>query len=84
MCESLAKLTEGKEDWNQHIAPVLFAYRTAKQSSTKMTPFYLVYGRHPQLPTMDTSEVIENNILDKLFCNKIFYLQFHFICTFKF
>ena len=67
LCESLAKLTEGQEDWDQHIAPVLFAYRTAKQSSTKMTPFYLVYGRHPQLPTIDTTEVIENNILDRLF-----------------
>jgi len=44
LCESLAKLTEGKEDWDRYISPVLFAYRTSKQSSTKMTPFYLLYG----------------------------------------
>jgi hypothetical protein len=67
LCESLAKITEGKEDWDQHIAPVLFAYRTAKQASTKMTPFYLLYGRKPQMPTTDTSEILQPILLDRLF-----------------
>src|SRR4051812_42873164 len=67
LCESLAKITEGQEDWDKHIAPVLFAYRTSKQSSTRMTPFYLVYGRNPQLPTMNTDETIQGNILTRLF-----------------
>jgi hypothetical protein len=67
LCESLAKITEGKEDWDQHIAPVLFAYRTAKQASTKMTPFYLLYGRKPQMPTTDTSEILQPTLLDRLF-----------------
>jgi hypothetical protein len=67
LCESLAKLTEGKEDWDQHISPVLFAYRTAKQSSTKMTPFYLMYGRKPQMPTMDTDEILQPTILERLY-----------------
>ena len=48
LCESLAKL--GEEDWDEHIAPVLFAYRTKIQKSTKMKPFYLVYGRNERLP----------------------------------
>ena len=67
LCESLAKITEGKEDWDQHLSPVLFAYRTSKQSSTKMTPFYLVYGRHPHLPTESTDEILEQNLLNRLF-----------------
>jgi hypothetical protein len=67
LCESLAKITEGKEDWDQHISPVLFAYRTSKQSSTKMTPFYLLYGRKPQMPTMNIDEVLQPTILDRLY-----------------
>ena len=67
LCESLAKITEGQENWDKHISPILFAYRTAKQSSTKMTPFYLVYGRNPQVPPMEMDEVINNNILSRLF-----------------
>jgi hypothetical protein len=48
LCESLAKL--GEEDWDEHIAPILFAYRTKIQKSTKMEPFYIVYGREARLP----------------------------------
>jgi hypothetical protein len=67
LCESIAKITEGREDWDQHIAPVLFAYRTSKQASTRMSPFYLVYGRQPQMPHMELTETIEGNILDRLY-----------------
>ena len=67
LCESIAKITEGKEDWDQHISPVLFAYRTAKQSTTKMTPFFLVYGRNPKMPLMNEETIIEGNILTRLY-----------------
>jgi hypothetical protein len=67
LCESLAKITEGKGDWDEFIAPVLFAYRTSKQSSTKFTPFYLVYGRNPTMPYMEMDEIMEGNILDRLY-----------------
>lgn len=67
LCESLAKITEGKEDWDEFIAPTLFAYRTSKQASTKFTPFYLVYGRNPQMPHMEMDEVMEGNILTRLY-----------------
>src|SRR5204862_7162233 len=51
LCESLAKLSPDNENmWDKHIQPVLFAYRTTPQSTTKMTPFYLVYGREAKLP----------------------------------
>ena len=35
---------------------VLFAYRSSLQSSTKESPFHLLYGRDPQLPTSVISD----------------------------
>jgi hypothetical protein len=48
LCEGLAKL--GEENWDNHIPSILFAYRTKKQSSTKIKPFYATYGRKATLP----------------------------------
>ncbi|GBC13839.2 KRAB-A domain-containing protein 2-like [Rhizophagus irregularis DAOM 181602=DAOM 197198] len=48
LCEGLAKL--GEENWDKHIPSVLFAYRTKKQSSTRIKPFYAIYGRRAKLP----------------------------------
>ena len=48
------------------------AYRTSKQSTTKITPFYLTYGREAKLPIDDLSENVEQieqriqNLLDIL------------------
>ncbi|HVH96631.1 MAG TPA: DDE-type integrase/transposase/recombinase, partial [Bacillus sp. (in: firmicutes)] len=53
LCESLAKLSKQKEEWDQYIAPTLFAYRTATQATTKITPFVLTYGREARFP-LDT------------------------------
>ncbi len=38
-------------DWDQHLPYLLFAYRVAVQESTQMSPFYLLYGREPRVPT---------------------------------
>ena len=47
----LAKTVEkGGAEWDEKLPYVLFAYRAAQQSSTKESPFYLVYGRDPRLP----------------------------------
>jgi hypothetical protein len=64
LCESLAKLSnEHKNDWDQYIAPTLFAYRTSKHNTTRFTPFYLLYGREAKLP-MDSLELErEHNLL---------------------
>lgn len=43
LCQALAKL--GEDDWDLHIPSVLYAYRTKRNKSTKMKPFYIVYGR---------------------------------------
>ena len=60
LCESLAKLAEKENKWNEKITPVLFAYRTSKNATTKMTPFYLTYGREAKLPVDNLSNDIGN------------------------
>ena len=48
----LAKMVErdGK-DWDQQLPFVPFAYRASQQQSTLESPFFLLYGRDPCLPT---------------------------------
>ena len=61
--EALAKsATENIEEWDQYIAPVLFAYRTSKHATTRMTPFFLVHGREAKL-VADSSKMEEETHL---------------------
>ena len=41
-------------DWDKHLSYVLYAYRVLVQESTRESPFFLLYGRDPALPTSDT------------------------------
>ncbi len=50
LCESLAKLNEERENWNEYISLTLFAYRTRINKSIQFTPFYLTYGQETILP----------------------------------
>ena len=36
---------------DRHLPYVLFAYRASEQQSTLESPFFLLYGRDPRLPT---------------------------------
>ena len=38
-------------DWDEYLPFVIFAYNTNQQSSTKFSPFKILYGRDPLLPT---------------------------------
>ena len=52
LTDMLAKTVEKQgRDWDEHLPYVLFAYRMCAQQSTKESPFFLLYGRDPQLPT---------------------------------
>src|SRR5437763_12362451 len=45
-------------NWDLFIALTLFAYRTTKHSTTKIEPFFLVYGRSARLP-MDSDQSLD-------------------------
>ena len=54
LTDMLAKTVEnsGKIGMHTYISYVLFAYRSSPQESSKESPFFLLYGRYPKLPTM--------------------------------
>src|SRR5438093_2067089 len=43
-------VNEKQDDWDIYLPFLLMAYRTTDHASTIMSPFYLMYGRHPNLP----------------------------------
>ena len=52
LLDMLAKTVKpGGQDWDERLPYVLFAYRATLQASTAESPFFLLYGRDPQLPT---------------------------------
>ena len=53
--DSLMKtLKENPKEWPNVIQGVLFAHRVSVHYSTKFSPFFLLYNRHPTLP-IDTT-----------------------------
>ena len=51
LIDMLGKTVEKSgRDWDRHLSYVLYAYRAGRQESTQESPFFLLYGRDPQLP----------------------------------
>ena len=44
-------VAKGGNNWDKMLGPVLLAYWATPHSSTGISPFFLVYGRTPRLPT---------------------------------
>ena len=40
-----------KSKWTQHISTLTYAYNCTCSNATGFSPYYLLYGRHPLLPT---------------------------------
>ena len=54
----LAKLVnENQNNWDDFLEDIAFSIRTQKQGSTKFTPFFLMFGRHPRTPC-EVNEII--------------------------
>src|SRR6266508_6643806 len=60
LSEVLSKLEE-VYDWDKFVKPILMAYNTSQQNSTKMTPYFLMYGRTARLPLK--GEILSRNTL---------------------
>jgi transposase InsO family protein len=66
LCQMLAAYSNANQtNWDLYFPLVLFAYRTSEQSTTKESPFALLYSREPRLADINNfksgpSEFIEN------------------------
>ena len=55
LLDMLAKTVEKNgKNWDRELPYVLFAYRASLQESTRESPFFLMYGRDPRLPSEET------------------------------
>ena len=60
--DSLVKVLEEKpKEWPNIIDGILFAHRVSIHYSTKYSPFFLMYNRHPILPIDVKCDLIDNN-----------------------
>lgn len=39
-----------KHDWKSHVATMEHAYNCTRHDTTGMSPYYLLFGREPQIP----------------------------------
>ncbi len=62
--EALFKLEE-MYDWNKFVKPMLIAYNTSQQNSTKMTPYFLMYSRTARL-LIEGEALNKNTLLDRV------------------
>jgi hypothetical protein len=44
-------------NWEWYLAPLMFSYNTSYHSTTKTTPFNLLYGMKPRLPSFPVEEL---------------------------
>ncbi len=48
----LTKLVnENRTNWDERLSILLFSYKIAYKITTRYTPYQLVYGLHPLMPT---------------------------------
>lgn len=56
-----------QKDWCQYLNLVTFAYNTAAQETTKMSPFSLVYAREPTLPSeAELIQEVQNQTIEEI------------------
>lgn len=44
-------MNERQDNWDEYLDMVMFSMRTEHQSSTKYSPFEVMYGRKPVFPS---------------------------------
>src|SRR6266498_32565 len=64
LSEALSKL-EKVYDWDKFVKSTLMAYNTSQQNSTKMTPYFLMYGQIVRLP-IEREVLSRDTLLDRV------------------
>ena len=59
----VSKTNESQNDWDDKLDAILFSYRVSRQASTKYSPYFLMFGRHPRLP-IDVEYEAANSLED--------------------
>jgi hypothetical protein len=61
----LTKLvSENKTYWDEHLSTTLLSYRTTYKVVTRYTPYQLMYGSHPLMPTEYIMPITSGNERD--------------------
>ena len=67
----MSKLMEDfSDDWEKYLDSAIFATNTSVQTSTKRTPFQLMYGQEARFPLQAEKEA-ESNKLDVVIDDKV-------------
>ena len=61
---TLKKLQKDPANWDKYINQVLASYRVTSNLATAETPFFLVYGRDPNLPLHQLLEPMQQFFSD--------------------
>ncbi len=59
-------VNENRTDWDEHLSKVLFSYRIAYKVAARYTPYQLVYGLHPLMPTKYIVLIVGGNENDNI------------------
>src|SRR6266498_5963033 len=62
--EALSKLKE-THVWDKFVRPTLMSYNTSQHGITRLTPYYLMFGRDLKLPIKEVKST-EKSILDRV------------------
>jgi len=67
------------DDWDRHLASVVFGYRVNKQGSTKTSPFELMYGVKARLPIDIKGDVDDPPVEDDAVDQRVVELGQHLV-----
>jgi hypothetical protein len=72
-------VSENRTNWDEHLSIILFSYKITYKVATWYTPYQLVYGLHPLMPTKYIVLVVSGNERDntpmRVLTNKIIELE---------
>ena len=60
-----------KADWKNHLSKLAYAYNVTVHSTTKYSPYFLLFGRNPKLPIDEIFEPVSNDRIQKSYKNYV-------------